>query len=55
MKYGSAVPCVASSFLKELDPALIERCDAGELLNKPVAGEKASAGFGAIFDMLEKL
>jgi superfamily I DNA/RNA helicase len=55
MKYGSAMPGVASSFLKELEPALVEHCDAGEILSRPVGEEKATAGFGAIFDMLEKL
>ncbi|MEQ1850991.1 MAG: UvrD-helicase domain-containing protein [Chthoniobacteraceae bacterium] len=55
MKYGSAMPGVTSSFLKELDPSLVEHCDAGEIFSKPVGEEKATAGFGAIFDMLGKL
>ena len=55
VKYGSAMPCMASSFLKELDPGLVEHCDVGEILGKPVAEEKAAAKFGAIFEMLDKL
>ena len=55
MKYGSAMGCAASSFLKELDPQLVEHCDVGELLSKPVGEEKAAAKFDAIFDMLGKL
>ena len=55
MKYGSASPCISSSFLKELNPELIEHLDVGTILNAPVAEEKAAAKFGAIFDMLGKL
>jgi len=54
-KYGSAVSCMPSSFLKELDPDLVERLDGGELLNKPVSQEKAAANFDAILEMLGKL
>jgi superfamily I DNA/RNA helicase len=54
-KYGSAMSCSASSFLKELDPALVEHLNVGEILSKPVAEEKAAAKFGAIFEMLGKL
>ena len=54
-KYGSAVSCAPSTFLKELDPELVERLDGGVLLNKPVTQEKAAAGFGAILEMLGKL
>ena len=55
MKYGSAMPGIASSFLKELDPALIEHTDAGTLLNKPVTQEKAVASFSAIREMLGRI
>ena len=54
-KYGSVVPCISSSFLKELDPELIERRDVGDILNAPVAEEKAAANFGAMLAMLGKL
>jgi superfamily I DNA/RNA helicase len=55
MKYGSAMPCIASSFLKELDPALVEHHDVGEILSRPVTEEKAAAKFGSIMEMLSKL
>jgi superfamily I DNA/RNA helicase len=55
LKYGSAMPGIISSFLKELDPALVEHLDIGEILNKPVCQEKAAAKFGAIREMLGKL
>ena len=54
-EYGSVVPCISSSFLKELDPELIEHRDVGEILNAPVTEEKAAAKFGAIFDLLGKI
>jgi len=55
MKYGSPMPCSGSSFLRELEPSLVEHVNVGELLSKPVGEEKAAAKFGAIFEMLEKL
>jgi DNA helicase II / ATP-dependent DNA helicase PcrA len=55
MKYGSAAPCIASSFLKEFDPALVEHKDVGEILNAPVGEAKAAASFDAIFAMLGKI
>lgn len=55
MKYGSAMPGMVSSFLKEFDPALCEHRDVSEILNAPVGEEKATAKFGAIFEMLGKL
>lgn len=55
VKYGSTVPGIISSFMKELDPALVEHKDVSEILSKPVGEEKATAKFGAIFDMLGKL
>ena len=55
MKYGSASPCIASSFLKEFDPALVEHKDVGEILNAPVGEAKAAASFDAIFAMLGKI
>jgi DNA helicase II / ATP-dependent DNA helicase PcrA len=55
IKYGSVMPCIASSFLKELDPALVEHKDVGEILNAPVAEERAAAKFDAIFSMLGQI
>ena len=54
-KYGSVVPCISSSFLKELDPELVEHRDVGEILNAPVAEGKAAANFDANFAMLGKI
>ena len=39
------MPCTASSFIKELDPELVEHKDVGQILNAPVAEEKAAAKF----------
>jgi DNA helicase II / ATP-dependent DNA helicase PcrA len=55
MKYGTPVAGILSSFIKEFDPALCEHKDVGQILNAPVAEEKAAAKFGAIFEMLGKL
>ncbi len=55
IKYGSPMPGIASSFLKEFDPELVEHKDVGQILNAPVAEEKAAAKFDAIFAMLGKL
>jgi superfamily I DNA/RNA helicase len=55
IKYGSPMPGIASSFLKEFDPELVEHMDVGQILNAPVAEEKAAAKFDAIFAMLGKL
>ena len=55
MKYGSPVSGILSSFAKEFDPALCEYKDVGQILNAPVAEEKAAAKFGAIFEMLGKI
>ncbi len=55
IKYGSPMPGIASSFLKEFDPELVEHKDLGHILNAPVAEEKAAAKFDAIFAMLGKL
>jgi hypothetical protein len=46
---------MASSFLKEFDPALVEHRDVGEILNAPVTEAKASAGFEAMLAMLGKI
>jgi superfamily I DNA/RNA helicase len=55
MKYGSASPGIVSSFVKEFDPELVEHKDVGQILNAPVAEEKATAGFDAIFALLGKM
>lgn len=55
IKYGSPMPGIASSFLREFDPELVEHKDVGQILNAPVTEEKATAKFDAIFAMLGKL
>ena len=55
IKYGSPMPGIASSFLREFDPELVEHKDVGQILNAPVTEEKATAKFDAIFAMLGKM
>jgi superfamily I DNA/RNA helicase len=55
IKYGTPMPGIASSFLREFDPELVEHKDVGQILNAPVTEEKATAKFDAIFAMLGKL
>jgi len=55
IKYGTPMPGIASSFLKELDPALVEHRDVSEILNAPVSEAKATASFSAMFERLGKL
>jgi DNA helicase-2/ATP-dependent DNA helicase PcrA len=45
LKYGSPMPCHASSFLKELAPELVEHVDLSTLMNKTVEPETVSARF----------
>ena len=53
-RYGGSVPCTPSSFIKELDPALIERIDLNKLLNTPVEAPAAKSRFAAMRAALEK-
>ncbi len=55
IKYGTPMPGIASSFLREFDPELVEHKDVGQILNAPVTEEKATAKFDAIFAMLGKM
>jgi superfamily I DNA/RNA helicase len=55
IKYGSAAPCTASSFFRELPPAWVEHCDAGALLNAPVAHDSGAGRFAAMKALLEGL
>ncbi len=48
IKYGSPQPCTASSFIKELDPALLDQRDVTEILNAPVAETSAKGRFDAM-------
>jgi len=53
IKYGSAMPCSASSFIKELPPEWIEHRDAAQILNAPVERASAENRFAAMKAMLE--
>lgn len=52
-RYGGTVPCTPSSFIKELDPALIERIDLKKLMNTPVEAPAAKSRFAAMRAALE--
>ena len=53
-RYGGVVPCNPSSFIKELDPELIERIDLQKMLNTPVEAPAAKSRFAAMRAALEK-
>ena len=55
LKYGSAMPCSASSFLKELPPEWIDHRNAGQILNTPVEHAAGGDRFAAMKAMLERL
>ena len=45
MKFGSAVSCQPSSFIKELAPEHVERMDLEKILSAPVTDANAKSGF----------
>ena len=47
-RYGGSVPCTPSCFIRELDPALLERVDLKKLLSTPVAAPAAKSRFAAM-------
>ncbi len=47
-RYGGTVPCTHSSFIRELDPALIEHVNLQVLLNTPVEAPAAKSRFAAM-------
>ena len=53
-RYGGTVPCNPSSFIKELDPELIERIDLKKMLNTPLEETTAKSRFAAMRAALEK-
>lgn len=55
IKYGSASPCVASSFFKELPPETTEHRNATQILNAPVEHASGSNRFAAMKSLLEGL
>lgn len=48
VKYGTAMPCIVSSFVRELSPDWIEHRDAAQILNAPVARTSAESRFAAL-------
>ena len=55
IKYGSAMPCMASSFIKELPPEWIDHRNATQILSAPVSEAAAKSKFGALKAMLERV
>jgi len=47
-RYGSNAPCTPSSFIRELDPAYIERTHLKALLDKPVEEPVVKSRFAAM-------
>lgn len=54
-RYGGVVPCTPSSFIKELDPALLERIDLQKMLSAPVEAPAAKMGFAAVRAALDRV
>lgn len=54
IKYGSAMPCMASSFIKELPPEWIEHRNATQILSAPVSEAAAKSKFGALRAAVER-
>ena len=54
LKFGSVAPCTPSSFIRELDPALLERVDLKKMLNAPVEAPAAKSRFAAMLARIEK-
>jgi superfamily I DNA/RNA helicase len=54
-RYGGVVPCTPSSFIKELDPSLLERIDLQKMLNAPVAEPVVKSRFAAMRAALDRV
>jgi len=54
IKYGSAMPCTASSFLKELPPEWTVHQNAGQIMSTPVEHASGTSKFAALKAMLER-
>ena len=54
MKFGSAAPCHASSFIKELAPDHIEVVDFQKIVNAPVSEAGAANHFRRMREMIGK-
>ncbi len=55
IKYGSPMPCTASSFIKELPAEWVEHQSATQILRAPVSEVAAKSRFSAMRAMLEKV
>jgi superfamily I DNA/RNA helicase len=55
IRYGSPMPCLASSFIRELPPEWIIQNEATQILNAPVSETAAKSKFGAMKALLEKV
>jgi len=55
IKYGSPMPCTASSFIKELPVEWVEQQSATQILRAPVSEVAAKSRFSAMRAMLEKV
>jgi superfamily I DNA/RNA helicase len=55
LKYGSAMPCSPSSFIKELPAEWIEHSNAKQIMNAPVEETTAKGRFDALRAMLERV
>jgi superfamily I DNA/RNA helicase len=53
-KYGTVASCAPSTFLKELDPELLDKIDLLKLLATPVAGESAKSRFAQMRAVLAR-
>jgi len=54
-RYGSIAPCTPSSFIRELDPTLLERIDLKKMLNTPVEAPAAKSRFAAMRARVERI
>ncbi len=54
IKYGSAMPCTPSSFIRELPAEFVQTRNVKDILNTPVAPDSAKNLFGSIFAAVER-
>lgn len=55
IKYGSAMPCTASSFLKELPPEWTVQQNAGQIMSAPIEHATGASKFAALKAMLDRV
>lgn len=51
-RYGDALPCYPSSFIKELNRDYVEEASYKDWLNKPASKEEAESAFAKMKEML---